>query len=433
MGVGLTIGIVVLWLTATIVATLVIRHELDEAFDSALQETSQRLLALAAIDVLTRDESKGASRVAAVVEHEEVLTYRVRDKDGNVLLHSHDADFEDFPAELFVGFRTTRTHRLYAESAISSSIYIEVAELLEHRREAVSGAFFALLAPLLALIPLSILGIWWVVHRSMRSVVQLRTQIESRDEGDLLPISNHDLPTEIRPIAEAVNQLMERLRRVLAAERNFSANSAHELRTPIAAALAQTQRLISVLPEGAPQDRAHQIETSLHHLTRLSEKLLQMAKAEGGGVLSDTDQDLALVLPHIIQGFLHTKSNQDRLKLIYPENTTLTSRMDPDAFAILVNNLIENALKHSEPESLVEIKLGANRTISVRNSGPVVPDDVIQTLKNRFERGGSETQGSGLGLAIADTIARRANANLELLSPASTLSDGFEAKLTLPK
>lgn len=431
MIIGLTIGIVVLWLTATIVATFVIRHELDEAFDSALQESSQRLLALAAIEVLSRDGSKGAARVATIVEHEEILTYRVRDGDGNILLRSHDAKFEDFPVQIFTGFRTTNTHRLYAESAISGSIYIEVAEQLEHRREAVSGAFFALLTPLLALIPLSILGVWWVVRRSMQSVIQLRSQIESRNEGDLMAISSDDLPSEISPIADAVNQLLGRLRHVLGAERNFSANSAHELRTPIAAALAQTQRLIATLPKGAPHDRARQIEASLHHLTRLSEKLLQMAKAEGGGVLSDIAQDLAPILPHIIQGFSHSKSDQGRLRLILPENPTLISRMDPDAFAILVSNLIENALKHSAPDTNVEIELDMGRTISVRNHGAVIPKEIIDSLKDRFQRANSEVIGSGLGLAIADTIAKRANGNLELCSPASILNDGFEAKLTL--
>ena len=71
----------------------------------------------------------------------------------------------------------------------------------------------------------------------MRSVDRLNNQIEARGEGDLSPVSTNELPVEISPIAKSVNLLMERLRRVLDAERGFAANSAHELRTPIAAAL----------------------------------------------------------------------------------------------------------------------------------------------------------------------------------------------------
>ena len=127
----------------------------------------------------------------------------------------------------------------------------------------------------------------------MRSVEHLRDQIEARGGGDLSPGSATDLPIEISPIAKAVNLSMDRLRHVLDAERSFAANSAHELRTPVAAALAQTQRLIAEAPAGPLTKRAVKIEASLHHLTKLSAKLLQLAKAEGGGLLAETQQDLS--------------------------------------------------------------------------------------------------------------------------------------------
>lgn len=431
MGLGLVVGVVITWLVATLIATLVIRHELDEAFDSALQETSQRLLALAAIDIMSREDRTTAERVAALVPHKELLTYRVRDADGTVLLNSHDADLADFPLEPFAGFRTTETHRIYGESTVSDTIFIEVAEPLEHRREAASGALLALLAPLLALIPFSILGVWWIVRYSMRSVLRLRNQIEVRGGGDLSPVVLAELPSEISPIAEAINNLMGRLRSALDAERSFAANSAHELKTPIAAALAQTQRLIAEAPSGPFADRAVQIEASLHHLTRLSGKLLQLARAEGGGLLAESQQDLNKILPHIVGSFQRLSENTNRLRLNNDNDLPLMSRMDPDVFAILMNNLIENALKHSPSESIVHIEVGDDNSISVRNAGPAVSPEVIQNLKSRFARGQSEAKGSGLGLAIADTIARGANARLDLRSPAPVQMDGFEAKLLL--
>lgn len=431
MGLGLAIGIVITWLVATLIATAVIRHELDEAFDSSLQETAQRLLSLAAIEVLSREDTQTSSRVAALVAHKELLTYRVLDAQGNVLLLSHDADLDDFPLMPSTGFSTTKTHRIYGESAISDTIYIEVAEPLEHRIEATTGALIALLSPLLALIPLSLLGVWWIVRRSMRSVEQLKDQIEARGEGDLSPVSATDLPIEISPIAKAVNLLMDRLRRVLDAERSFAANSAHELRTPIAAALAQTQRLIAEAPAGPLTKRAVKIEASLHHLTELSAKLLQLAKAEGGGLLAETQQDLRVILAHVVDGFLFTDKGRGRFRVINTGDMPLNSRMDPDAFGILMNNLVENALKHSRPESLIDIVIGADHSVSVRSEGEIVSIEVMARLKYRFERGETDTTGSGLGLAIADTIARGANARLDLYSPASDKPDGFEAKVTL--
>lgn len=142
---------------------------------------------------------------------------------------------------------------------------------------------FALLLPLSALIPVSLLGIWLFVRISLRSVIAYRRAVEARGVGDLSPIKVARLPAEIDPLAEAVNHLLERFRKALEAERSFTANSAHELRTPLAATLAQIQRLRHEAPEGPLRVRAAKIEKSLRELARLSEKLMQLAKAEGAG------------------------------------------------------------------------------------------------------------------------------------------------------
>lgn len=431
LGIGLAVGIVITWLAATLIATAVMRHELDEAFDSSLQETAQRLLSLATIEILSRDDTQASSRVAALVAHKELLTYRVLDAEGNVLLLSHDADLSDFPQTLWVGFITTRTHRIYSEAAISNTIFIEIAEPLEHRNEATTGALFAFLAPLLILIPISLVGVWWIVRRSIRPVEDLKNQIETRGGGDLSPVSANTLPIEISPIARAVNLLMDRLRRVLDAERSFSANSAHELRTPIAAALAQTQRLISETTDKTLIKRARQIEASLHHLTNLSGRIIQLAKAEGGNLLVQNPQDLSIALNHVIDSFSRTDEGRGRLRLINTDNALLVSRMDPDVFAILVNNLVENALKYSRPNSMIDVEISSGSTVSVRNEGKIVPDEIMGRLKSRFVRGQTDITGSGLGLAIADTIAQGANAKLNLYSPALGGNDGFEARLIL--
>jgi two-component system OmpR family sensor kinase len=218
-------------------------------------------------------------------------------------------------------------------------------------------------------------------------MLDLKAQIELRGGGDLSPVVAEGLPTEIGPIAGAVNQLMERLRRVLEAERSFTTNSAHELRTPIAAALAQTQRLIAEAPDGPLGTRARQIETSLRRLTRLSEKLMQLARVEGGGLVSETPQNLALVLPHVIDEFRQNHETGTRLNVTAPMSSQLWSRMDPDAFAILMRNLIENALKHGPAGSPVAITLTVEGAISVAKGGPVVVPDVLARLTGRFERG----------------------------------------------
>ena len=210
---------------------------------------------------------------------------------------------------------STGKYRLYAVSALREAVFIEVAEPLAHRREAAQEALLALLLPLLILIPISLLGTWLLVHFSLRSVLAYRRAIETRGVGDLSPIKVSQLPAEIDPLAEAVNHLMERLRRALEAERSFTANSAHELRTPLAAALAQMQRLRREAPDGPLQVRAAKIETSLRELARLSEKLMQLAKAEGGGLLSEAPQDLIPLLAHVAEELNATAGQRIHLKI----------------------------------------------------------------------------------------------------------------------
>lgn len=432
LGLGLATLMLMMWLLATLISGLIVRHELDEAFDSALQETAQRLLPLAVDDLMERESVAPARRMAALRPHQEHFTYVVRDRDGKVLLQSHDADPAVFPPAPVQGFRDTPRHRIYGEGTVSDTIFIEVAEPLTHRDEAAFEASLALLAPLPFLVPLSLVAVWWIVRRSLGPIFVLRAEIETRGGGNLSPVSDEVLPLEIAPIAAAVNRLMDRLRRALDAERSFTANSAHELRTPIAGALAQAQRLIAEAPSGSQKDRARQIERSLQHLARLSAKLMQLARAEAGMLPAATPQDLAPVLSHVIDEFRREDEGGPRLRFAIGAAGALLARMDADGFAILMRNLIENALKHSPQGTPVEVALDANRAVHVINEGPVVAPDVLVRLRNRFERGRTAASGSGLGLAIADAIATGAGARIDLYSPAINRTDGFEAVLTMP-
>ncbi len=430
----LAAGVLLVWLAAALGGGYIIRHELDEAFDSALQETAQRLLSLATSETLQGRRRIDPLESSAIDPKGEYLTYLVRDADGGLLLQSHALLPDSFPPQPVVGFRSSATHRLYGEVDPGSGIVIEVAEPLAHRREAAAEAALSLLLPFLLLVPLSLLGVWWLVRRSMQPVRRLRAGIEARGAADLSPVgaSLHDLPEELEPIAESVDRLLERLRRAIEAERSFSENSAHELRTPIAAALAQTQRLIAEADEGPQRDRARRIEESLRRLTRMAEKLLQLTRAEGGALTAGAPRDLLPVLRLTLEELEREPQGRGRLRLRLPAAPALPGRMDPDAFAILLRNLIENALKHSPEDTPVEIRLAEDGALRIVNAGPAVPPEALRGLKRRFARGAATTAlGAGLGLAIAEAIAQRGGASLELYSPASGRQDGFEATLRM--
>ena len=421
---GLTLGIVLFWLLATLVSGLVVQHRLDKAFDNAMQEAAQRILPLAVMDILNRDEPGPPQRVAPLNTQQTGFAYLVRDSQGNILLQSFSADPSAFGDQSMLGFATTATHRLYGASALRETLFLQIAEPLAYRHKAALDATVALLLPLLFLIPASLFGIWLFVRFSLRSVRTYRHAIEARGVGNLSPIHMQKLPAEITPIADAVNRLIDRLHRALETERRFAANSAHELRTPLASALAQVQRLRHDAPDGPLQTRAIQIETSLKELSRLSEKLMHLAKAEGGGVLSEVPQDLVLLLSHVVQDL--QRAARVPIELTLPPTGSVFSLIDPDAFAILSRNLIENALKHGAPDSAIEVGLSDSARLSVVNAGAIVPAANLAQLSGHFVRGGSRAEGFGLGLAIVSSIARGVGAELTFASPATGRDDGFE-------
>lgn len=431
LGLWLALSVAALWLAAATVAGLVLRHEIGETFDSALQEVAQRVLPLAYSELLAREDGAGTQHMPPVGPHREFITYVVRDAQGRILLQSSDADQMAIPADLAPGFRTTPRLRTYTEAAVRGTVIVTTAEELDHRAATVWRAVMALIWPLVALVPFALASVWLTLRVTLKPVRAFGDAIGARGRGNLAPVPEQALPEEMAPVAGAVNALMERLRGALEAERGFAANSAHELRTPIAAALAQTQRLMAELPEGAAQERARTIAGALRRLSRLSEKLLQLAKAEGAGLLAQAPAPLAPVLHHVIADLDRQTGRAGDIDLSIAAEGGPVSDLDPDAFAVLARNLIENALKHGALDTPVRVRLTANR-LEVSNPGPIVPPDRLALLMRPFERGPTGAEGSGLGLAIAAAICRGAGLALEIASPIPGDVEGFSAVVRFP-
>lgn len=431
LGIGLTLGVTLLWVAALSGTVLVARHKLNTLFDSALAETAQRIMPLAVVEIINREDPSQPQHIMPFQAHDESLVYLVRDPSGEILLQSHNADPTIFNQDLLKGFSSSATHRFYGASAVQETLHIEVAEPLSQRRTAVREMAITLLWPLALLIPLCFIGSWTFIRYSLRHILAYRHAVESRSSADLSPINLQGLPTEILTIAESVNKLLDRLRRALESERSFTANSAHELRTPIATALAQIQRLQQELSPGKAKDRAISIETSLRSLSDLSEKLMQLAKAEGGGLLSTERHDLISLLRLIVDD-LKRSSGASLIKLKLPQDRTYLSDIDPDAFAILVRNLLDNTIKYGAENQPVEISFSSQGVLRIINAGNVIPAEQLAQLRQRFVRSNTTVRGSGLGLAIADAIVTGTGATMTLNSPATERADGFEVSVAFP-
>ncbi len=428
---ALTSVVAISWLLACGLGVMVMQDEFAEIFDAGVQETAERLLPLLADDLRENNTAPASRKLNPSAEGAEYLTYQVRDREGQVVLHSHDSSTEPFEVSLEPGFSETATQRIYTVATPDGEYFLQVADAFANRREAIEEAGSALLLPVLILIPASIFAVIVVVRRTLQPIQTLRDEIGRKDGGNLAPLQTQPFPAELHPIARSVNLLLGRLRSAIEAEREFTANSAHELRTPIAGALAQAQRLrADIPPELAP--RVENIEKSLQHLGHLAEKLLQMSRAEARIGVTDTTSDLIPVLELIIDDMSRTAIGTSRIRFTNRCEGGMNCKIGADGFGIIIRNLLENALIHSPAGSSVQIFAEEDGTIRVINSGPAIDRALLPKLTTRFARGPTKADGTGLGLAIVKSLVEQTGGELVLSSPAPGRQDGFEARIVLP-
>lgn len=426
----LTLGLVLLWLVAVAAAGGLVKVEMDEIFDGVLSESAQHMLA----DILDRQRpALEAMRpgdpplVPQSMPHEEYVTWQLLAADGRLLARSHDAAAVAPRPVPGPGYFDTPTTRTYAELSVDGAYVFLLSEPAGHRRHAIRATLMQLLLPLVLLILGSVVLVPLAVRRALRPVSRLEAALTRRGGANLAEIGSLGLPSELSPIRQDVNLLLRRLREALEAERSFTANAAHELRTPVAAAMAQAQFLMNRLPaEGEERRRAASIAAEMRRLGQRIEKLLQLGRAEAGVARRVVPADLLLPLQLVIQ----EQPQRSRIRLDAGGLDQLLVLADVDMLAIALRNLIENALLHGDPAQPVIVRLEARGAVGVASAGPIVPEKRLAELTSRFVRDGAPG-GSGLGLSIVRAVAEQSGGRLVLFSPARGRPDGVEAVLEL--
>ena len=467
---ALAIGtsVTVLWLLAALVTAHQLGQRMGDVFDDGLQATAQRILPLALHDLRGRGGREAGHDAAAglapgvgltpkpelapeaklapdadhdigpLTDNDESMLYVVRSASGTVLLQSLGAGAAGLPAFKLpglqdLGFQDLGGLRVYQQAGADGRVTITVAEPLADRAALARSMLIELSLPLLLVIPLSLLAIALAVQRGFAPLRALERAISRRGAQDLSPLAVRGLPRELEPFAAEVNDLFDRLQEAFEAERSFAANAAHELRTPVAGAIAQAQRLRAETADPGAARRAGEIETVLKRMMRTSEKLMQLARAEGGRMRQAEATDMRPVLRIIAQDFQRAK-DAGRCLLHVPD-APVPSVIEPDAFGILCRNLIENALRHGSPDRPVEIDLTSDGVLTVSNAGPALSPETLARLRHRFQKGQPEgdSDGAGLGLAIVTAIAERAGAAFSLVSPIPGRDSGVSARVALPR
>jgi two-component system OmpR family sensor kinase/two-component system sensor histidine kinase QseC len=401
-------------------------RENEQLFDYQLRQTA----------ITLRDQGLAAELHARPDrEDPSSVVVQIWTANGTVLYLSHPNSA--LPDRATLGFSDVdaggRLWRVY--SMASGGRIIQVAQPLELRRDLAANAALRSLRPLFVLGPLLALLAWLLVDQALRPVSRLAAEVKRRDAMSLEALPEQGLPSEVEPLAQALNALLARLKLAFDSQRAFVADAAHELRSPLTALKLQLQLLERAGDEGARRQAQQRLQDGVERATRLIEQLLLAARTapgEAGHAPQPLDLAEAARLA-IAEAWPLAQARRIDIGLDAP--STLSLSADPEALRILLRNLLDNAIRYTPQGGKVQVALrrdGNAALLAIEDSGPGIAPEERERVFQRFYRGGGNAQGepgSGLGLAIVANIAARHGATIALLD--STLG-GLRIEVRFP-
>lgn len=431
-----SIATLLIWIAAAAFSYRQARHEVRELMDSHMAQAASLLLAqakhgpehlaeLAPEMAQLRGVRKKRNKLA--------LEFRVINAAGQDLAKSDNGPQLTVAQQL--GFADIEHHgerwRSLTLATANDDTKILVAQSINQRdREALEIAVKTVL-PLALFIPVLIGLIYFSVRRGLKPLDELAEEVASRSSENLQALTQIGVPREAQPLVRALNNLLQRLSAALENERRFTADAAHELRTPLAAVRIQAQVALAS-PDGEAHKHAlRQVLAGTDRATRLVEQLLRLARLDPLARLPETTPlDLREVAHRVVDDLTQTLT--DHTVQIEAATEPVIIRGDADLLAVAVRNLVDNATRYT-PAGRITVfvrVMHGEQQLGVMDEGPGVPDEELPKLIERFYRGKDTTsEGSGLGLAIVRRIAELHEARLEVENRAA---GGFVAQIRWP-
>jgi signal transduction histidine kinase len=387
---------------------LAYRRTSERLFDDSLRQSAGLMMQLVQHEVAEHGQMLGLELLKAETQPGPyAFRFQVwtRDMQAGYLSSGGPATpFVEFGTE---GFATTRIDgedwRTYSLWNEPRTLQVQVAQRQHVRAAGQRQALLRLVASSLVLLLAATILIWWIVGASIRPLRAVAAVVHGRNDEDLSPVDETGMPREVRPLLVALNRLLERISATLAAERRFTSDAAHELRTPLAAIRANAQVLLAARDAAERERTTRDLLASVDRGARLVEQLLALAHADRPGeVVATRKVDLAGVAAD--QELAHRRMAERLGVQLRSQLRPAPMRGDAGLLAVMMRNLIDNALRHAPQGSRVTITTDCTMDgaeLVVEDEGPGIPPAERQSVFERFYRlPGSPATGSGLGLSI---------------------------------
>ncbi|MGP8473273.1 ATP-binding protein [Burkholderia sp. PR2] len=411
------------WLSTLMLTWLDAQREIDRLLDGHLAQAAALLVAQQARGPDDDDNAIDAPilhpygpRVAFQVFH-----------DGRLGLHSENAPAKPMVAPELTGrdrasgFWTVvidgNAWRVFVVHGVRSDVQVFVGERIASRESILRAVMRSAFWPMAAALPLLVLAIGWAVRRGTAPLRDFGRVLARRNPQALDPIRPDRTPLEMRSMLDALNRLFERIRTVMDAERRFTADAAHELRTPIAAVKAQAQ---VAMAEPDDERRRHALRGVLEgcdRAARLVDQLLLLSRLDAGALTDRAPVDVSALAKRVVaEAAPRSIGKRQRLELDAPSPCVVGG--NEPLLESMVRNLVDNAIGYSPPQAHISVSVcrrEGHTVLRVEDGGPGIGDDDLHRLGERFFRPqGARPGGSGLGWSIVRRIAAAHDADIEV-------------------
>ena len=429
--VSLLAGLAAIGLLASAATYVAARHEVGELLDLQLKQ----LASSTRIDELLRGHQPGFDSRSSLDEGgvTELVT-QIWDRDGVLVYWSRPG--LGLPVPVTPGYATVhvgnRNWRVYTQ--VQGTHALQVAQAEDEREAIATSTALRTLMPFALLIPLFGLMIWYAVGRGLRPLSTMSAAVAKRQPDALAPIVERDLPEELKPLAGSLNALLARLDSALGAQRRFTADAAHELRTPLAALKLQLDVARRASDSQGRVAAYDDLDAGVERASHLVDQLLTLARIEPEALATRAaDCDLTAIAKDAIvaRGALAAEKQID---LGLAREAPVRVRGDPASLAILLSNLLDNALRYTPRGGRIDVAVDdddGHAVLTVADTGPGIPSEERARVFDRFFRGAANREpGSGLGLSIVKRVADAHHATISLDAPAQ--GQGLVVRVDFP-
>ncbi|MDR3393100.1 MAG: ATP-binding protein [Sulfuriferula sp.] len=412
--------VVGLWAITAVMSYITTHHEIDELFDAQLVQSARVLLAQTTHDT----EETEIEYDDQYHKYEKKLAFQIWNRDNELLLRSDSAPLSPLSTNTD-GFSDVHINgqpwRIFSRWDAHHELQIQVGERHDVRNELVQGIALQLLYPMLFALPVLAFLIWISIGRGLSPLKRVAHDVAQRAPQHLTTLDTTSIPAEIQPLTDALNGLFERLQQAFEHERQFTADAAHELRTPLAALKIQAQVAQRATDDTTRQRALEQLVLGTDRATHLVGQLLTLARLDPEqGLVKREPVDLQSLAVSVL-GQLAPEAIAKDIDLSLVPGSPIKVAGDSDALGVLLRNLVDNAIRYTPQNGKVSVEIAQQDShilLRISDSGPGISELERQHVFKRFYRGlGTSATGSGLGLSIAQRIAELHDAVIAFDTP----------------